>query len=194
MSWFTKKNILLRFLIGGLVLVLLTCLGLYWDMTRRPYYVELDIPTPTSHLPHGDWSFTQYSTQVWTDSGTRYFIVRQETIVFNNSLDPEYGFRSWDEVISYFETYLSEAGWVRETAFGYAPCNPVLTETNFLPEGPNGYLAYIRTANLEANKWTQPVVCLAVWPHAEDEEGVSSFNVVLLSANPSSWAEWLSEF
>jgi hypothetical protein len=147
-------------------------IGVYW-WANKPHYIELSVPAPG-----GDWSYTERTIQIWTDSGARYFIVRRETYAYGGECRD--GYDTWESVVAHFDQWLTNHGW---TEYGNAydtPCNLFLPESQFLDYGENGYLVY---KHLEAEPYTEaPTVCLAIWPIGYDIDG---YHIVLVTGNPS---------
>lgn len=96
------------FIIGSLIVVSGI---LIFEILEYPRFIELDIPSPMSHLPNGDWHNTAYTTLVSEGSYQRYFIWRREGSAFGrNNL---YNFDTKDDVLNYFEVKLGEKGWFK---------------------------------------------------------------------------------
>lgn len=166
-----------------LLLVLVCALGCavayYW--LQMPRWIDLRIAAPGR-----EWLYVERSTQVWVDSGHRFFIVRKYGYVY-----PIDGYNTWKSVETYFVEWLSVHGWM---PFGDSPmpCNLLLPESTFLDYGENGYLVY-RRANAPIYG-PAPTVCLAIWPAKPDANG-GGYHVVLTTGNPSGLTElldWMS--
>jgi hypothetical protein len=172
-------------IIGSGVLVILGLLCfLGYRILERPKYIVLSIPLPSS-LPRGNWSYTEYSTQVWSYEGGRYFVWRSEGEIRNEGTDSK--FNSWESIVDYFGNRLKDDGWVLYEAFYGDPCSIFLHESDFLPRGNAGYIAYVKPEKIETT--LEPTVCLAVWPDI-NEDKIQKYHVVLLTANPSFLTIW----
>lgn len=98
-----------RILITVLLLVLTGILIFY--LLEYPRFIELDIQSPISYLPNGDWDHTAYTTLVTKESYQRYFIWRRDGRAYGKS--NSFTFNSEANVLGFFEEKLKSRGWYR---------------------------------------------------------------------------------
>lgn len=169
----------------------LSCWAVY-KWIERPQYILLQIPSPISYLPRGNWLFTQFTVNTFTDDQSRYFLVRMETSAYGKVHDQEHGFDSWESVLDYFDEHLSKMNWQLYSSEAFDPCATLLAESKFLPRGDNGYVVY-RRPNTE-DYIREPTICLAIWPASYVGDEIRRFEIALLTINPSTLTRWKSEF
>jgi hypothetical protein len=178
----------------SIILLIIFGIGLSsWALYRwieRPRYIHIQIPSPISYLPRGDWLYTQFATNTFTDDHTRYFVTRMETSAFGKVHDQEHGFDSWESVLNYFDEYLSKMNWQLYSSKAVDPCVIFLPESEFLPRGEGGYVAYRR--HNTKDYVDEPTICLAIWPVYFVGEQVKRFEIVLVTINPSTFTQWKS--
>lgn len=180
---FFQTRGLKTFVIGLLVILMaiLICISAY-KIVELPRYITLAIPSPLSYLPHGGWSYTSFTTQLWSESDSRYFIWRSETDAYSKGRDSLHGFESWDSVVNYFNSWLVEQGWVVYESLQHYPCRLFLPESKFLPAGNNGFITYRQPETTHYSE--EPTICLAVWPVFQEGK-VHSYHIVIVTSNPS---------
>lgn len=174
-----------RFLvIGGLVVALLAIYCVGNQFLEKTKYISLPIPSPSSDLPQGDWTYTEYATRVWNDSGAKYYVHRREVDLHStNFKNQEY--KTWQDVFAYFNDWLSEYDWKLYEEPLYDPCANFLPESEFMPRGEGGYVVYRRIGSTPF--MDEPTVCLAIWeiPTSSVDANDVWYHIVITTANPS---------
>ena len=174
-----------------LVLLIILGIGIFcWTVYKwieRPKYIILQIPSPISYLPRGNWLFTQFTVNTFTDDQSRYFLVRMETTAYGKGYDQQHGFDSWKSVADYFDEYLSKKNWRLYSSEAFDPCAALLPESKFLDRGEGGYVIYRRPNTKDYI--AEPTVCLAIWPSDYVGFIVRRFEIVLVTINPSTFTQ-----
>lgn len=106
------------------------------------------------------------------------------------------GWRSAGDGLSYFDRWLAERGWERTDM--YTEGDPILPESNFLKFGET-YAVYTRPEDRSgfggSVRGGKGRVTVAVWARnygsVPDDSNVSAFNVVVVTARPSLWKEFI---
>ena len=158
--------------IGALAIGLMILAGGFIFIQRERYLI-VAIDAPMVDLPHGDWYLEERTVRTWTDSGARYFIWRRRALADGDR------FQSWGELVGDIEGQLADLGWERHPS-PQGVCSNHFIEAQFLPEGENGYLAFIRSGSDPDQRI--PFVCVAAWPYGGK---VDLYEVTIMTINPS---------
>ena len=161
----------------------LICILLFL-LIERPRYINLDIDAPNSQLSRGGWSKTERIVQTWSDSYSKFYILRKESGARSEE------FSSWQEVADYFDAWLSSNGWVLHPSPLFTSCQTWLPEAAFLEPGEGGYLVYYRTEREMFD--LAPLVCLAIVPYSYDGN-VQGYDVIIITGNPSPYTQFLRD-
>ena len=175
------------------LLVAFACLmlpsALWWFYT--PSYLDLYVPIPSFH---GDiWNYTSRTTFSYTGRSGVEYVLRRDGTAYTEVV----GWQSSGEGLKYLDHWLAERGWERTHI--YTEGDAILPETDFLkfgetfavytrPEDRSGFGGNVRGATGR--------VTVAVWPISEEGAlcKVAGFNVVVVTAKPSLWKEFIDAF
>lgn len=161
-------GLLLGFLGMGVIMVII------YKFPSGPQFIKLGLDPPVTTIGSGSWHNTQSAVLKWSDSQNKYYIWRMET---RASIDV---YESWMAIANYFDTQLVDKGWEKHPS-AFSLCRS-LSESSFLPQGENGYIAYLRKQD-DPTKLSA-VTCLAIWPYSY-ADSIQGYNVVVEITNPS---------
>ncbi len=153
-------------------------------------YIRLDIPSPISYLPNGDWDKATYSTQHFTDEYGRVLIVRKEGRAYGSFDD--YTFDTLENVAQYFRDNLSTRGWKPSNSSSfYNTCIYGLPEKAYSDE-----LYYEEYIKVEDNsEYPNEKVCVAIVQEERFErEDHNTYKAVLISSKYSPITAFLESF
>lgn len=152
-------------------------------------YVLLDVPSPISYLPNGDWSKVLYTTRYFVDEYGKVFMLRKEGLAYGSNNG--YLFDAPEHVMEYFNDYLVDDNWVLLSESEFDRCQDELPEKDYVSD--LYYREYVKKGDdpLKTNRR----VCLAVvaqeWYLDENE---STFKVILVSSQYSPLTEFFEAF
>lgn len=156
---------------------------------KRPDYILLPIPSVSSQNGEGDWMKVEQS-HLEMDHGD-FYIVKKYEIVFTQTGENK-NYASPEAIVSYYDTWLMNHNWRKFQGDLPQPCFILLSESDFLPQGENGFTTYFEKDSKDAFL-NQPTVCLAVWSNKMGETTRKN-SVILLTANPSTRTTILNIF
>ena len=151
---------------------------------ERPRYIVLNIASPDSHLPRGGWYTTEYVVEERSDTYAKIYIWRREGRAEADK------YPSWQDVSSYFDSWLTTNGWLLHPSPQFSSCQVWLGEVKFLEPGIGGYLVYFQEGRDPFEE--TPLVCLAIFPYSYSGE-VQGYEVILVTANPSPFTRFLHD-
>jgi len=192
-----NKNQVIRSLLKvfGLLLLCLVCLYLYEVLPR---FITPTIALPSDDYRSQSWTFPAHS--VITPGRTRYFTWRANTILSYEGI-PEQA--SKQLILNHFDKQLQMQGWIKSEydpkSYGNCFDENIFPEAAFLRPiqdiSQDGYVTYKRQKVFSfITSKTKDEVCLAIWRHWENVQGV--FNVVIFTIKPSpfTWLLFRNEF
>lgn len=135
-----------KILLGAMILIICFCV-LGYQALNSPRYIELPIQPPNSgdSRLNREWSSVEYTIESYTMeavSDDRFYSWRvKKTLIVR-----EAGFNSWESIAAYFHDQLTKDGWIPDDRIYGNRCYLSSPESNFLPQGINGYRIYKRQA------------------------------------------------
>ncbi len=93
-------------------------------------YIPLDIKSPISYLPNGDWSEILYITKHFVDEYGKVFILRKEGDA--HGVINDYSFDTPENVMKYFSDYLTNDDWISSTTNDFYKCQYGLPEKEYV--------------------------------------------------------------
>ena len=156
-----------------------------YKVVEVPRYIVLSVSPVIDKLVNIYWYFTEYTIEEYEESGysERHFVWQKR-----GYRSGDFGSDTWTFAIEYFDKWLAQEGWKQYKYLEYFdPCRN-LPESNFLPKGKDGYVAYRQPNTVMYRE--ERTICLAIWPNDSYMPGY--YEIVLTTINPSFITGWNS--
>jgi hypothetical protein len=192
-----KKNQVIRSLLKVFGVLLLCLVGLYLYEVL-PRFITPAVALPSDDYRSQSWLLPAYS--VIAPGRTRYFTWREYTTLSYEGIPEQ---ESKQLILNHFDKQLQMQGWIRSEydpkSYGNCYDGKMFPEAAFLRPiqdfSQDGYVTYKREKVFSfITSKAKDEVCLAIWRHWENVQGV--FNVVIFTVKPSpfTWVLFRNEF
>lgn len=159
--------------------------GYYLESSR---YIPINIPSPLSNLPNGDWNEIHYITKYFVDEYGKILILRKDGLAYGTYKG--YTFDTPENVLSYFHDYFENMGWVPSDSSPKNSCQYGLPEKDYIDD--LSYEEYMKAKDDPVN--ANEKICVAVIKRQRYSwEDHAVFKVVVISSKYSPITEFLEE-